>query len=273
MGRVRLWRAEQGSDAATRPGAHPTIELAWIEDGAVAYTVGRTCTGVNAGGAFVVPAGVEHATTFPTPVRAAALWLVPEVVDEIGDALGVRAARIEPGLVDGYVAALGRVLVREVASPQPGTSIAAEAIAEAMIVYALRTGRREPRVIRRPRDPRIRAALDAMHARYAEPLTVDDLARAAAMSRFHFSRLFRDEVGEAPYQHLLRVRIGRAAELLQNGRTSVTEAALAVGFHDFSRFSRTFRRFVGRLPVEVARGSREPRRPPTQPRPATPKPL
>jgi AraC-like DNA-binding protein len=166
---------------------------------------------IHAGSAFVVPTAVEE-SAFPA-VRAAALWLVPEM--------------------RSY--------------PQP---------AEAMIVYALRAGRREPRTIRRPRDPRIRAALDAMNARYAEPLTVDDLARAAAMSRFHFSRLFRDEVGEAPYQHLLRVRVARAAELLQNGRTSVTEAALAVGFHDFSRFSRTFRRFIGRLPVEVARGSR-----------------
>jgi transcriptional regulator GlxA family with amidase domain len=101
-----------------------------------------------------------------------------------------------------------------------------------------------------------------MNARYAEPLTVDDLAGTATMSRYHFSRLFRDEVGEAPYQHLLRVRIARAAELLKSGRTSVTEAALAVGFHDFSRFSRTFKRFMGQLPIEVARGGRKLTTPP-----------
>jgi AraC-like DNA-binding protein len=220
----------------------------------------RVLIRVTTGGAFIVPAATPHTTTFPTPVRAAALWLAPEVVNKIGDALGPSLAARPNHEVDGYVSALGRVFVRDVASPQPGATLTAQAIARAMIVYALRTGRREPRAIRRPRDPRIRIALDAMHARYAEPLTVDDLARAAAMSRFHFSRLFRGDVGEAPYQHLLRVRVGRAAELLQNGRTSVTEAALAVGFHDFSRFSRTFRRFIGRLPVEVARGSRSARR-------------
>jgi transcriptional regulator GlxA family with amidase domain len=181
--------------------------------------LGSSFTPLRAGDAFIVPAGVEHGT-FPTSVRAGALWVVPEVAGASASAAG--------------------------------------------IVYALRPGRRsrsnhlptEERASRRPRDTRIRAALAAMYARYAEALTVEDLSRAAAMSRFHFSRLFRDEIGEAPYQHLLRIRVHRAAELLRSGRVSVTEAAIAVGFHDFSRFARTFRRIVGRLPVEVARDSK-----------------
>jgi transcriptional regulator GlxA family with amidase domain len=102
---------------------------------------------------------------------------------------------------------------------------------------------------------RVSLSLDHIHSAYAEPLTVDDLARSAGMSRFHFSRLFHEQVGDAPYRYLLRVRIARAAELLRGGRHSVTEAALAVGFQDLGRFRRLFRREIGCRPSEVARRS------------------
>jgi AraC family transcriptional regulator len=95
-----------------------------------------------------------------------------------------------------------------------------------------------------------------MHESFAEPLGVDDLAKTAKMSRFHFSRLFRDEVGQAPYQYLLRVRIARATELLRGGHCSVTEAALAAGFTDFSRFASTFKKVTGKRPSDVQRAAR-----------------
>jgi AraC-like DNA-binding protein len=92
-----------------------------------------------------------------------------------------------------------------------------------------------------------------MHARYPEALTVDDLARAAGMSRFHFSRRFRDEVEQSPYGSLLQLRLTKAAALLRRRSCSVTEAALSVGFNDVSRFSRMFRRTYGVLPSVHAR--------------------
>ena len=80
--------------------------------------------------------------------------------------------------------------------------------------------------------------------------------KTANMSRFHFSRLFRDEVGQAPYQYLLKVRLARAAELLRSGHSSVTEAAISSGFSDFSRFSRMFKKHTGKLPTDVLREAR-----------------
>jgi AraC family transcriptional regulator len=73
------------------------------------------------------------------------------------------------------------------------------------------------------------------------------------MSRFHFSRLFRDEIGQAPYQYLLRVRLARATELLRGGHHSVTEAALESGFTDLSRFASMFKKQTGKRPSDVAR--------------------
>ena len=89
-------------------------------------------------------------------------------------------------------------------------------------------------------------------ARYFEPLTVDDLARAARLSRAHFSREFRREFGESPHAYLLTRRLERAASLLRATDRSVAEICFAVGLQDFAlfdghgvlsqgRFSRTYR--------------------------------
>lgn len=67
------------------------------------------------------------------------------------------------------------------------------------------------------------------------------------MSRYHFSRRFRDEVGQSPYKFLVRMRVERAAERLRAG-LSVTEAAYEVGFAGLGRFSHAFRARFGVLP-------------------------
>jgi AraC family transcriptional regulator len=156
-----------------------------------------------------------------------------------------------PAGVPPLVAALREELRAEA----PGQLFALESIADAILVAILR-GAPSRRVHSRARDPRVLAALDRMHSCYAEPLGVDDLARAAAMSRFHFSRLFREQVGDAPYQYLVGLRLDRAAELLRGGRHGATEAAMAVGFGDPSRFARAFKARFGVLPSALARVSR-----------------
>ena len=66
-------------------------------------------------------------------------------------------------------------------------------------------------------------AKDLADARYFEPLGVEDLARAARLSRAHFSREFRRTFGESPHTYLLTRRLERAAALLRNTDRSVAE--------------------------------------------------
>jgi AraC family transcriptional regulator len=82
------------------------------------------------------------------------------------------------------------------------------------------------------------------------------MARAARMSRYHFSRRFKDATGKSPYRYLVDVRLERAAELLRRGRAGVTEAALTVGFSDPSRFARMFRARFGASPAKYAEARR-----------------
>ena len=92
-------------------------------------------------------------------------------------------------------------------------------------------------------------AKDLADARYAEPLTVDDLARAAGLSRAHFSRQFRRTFGEAPHTYLLTRRLERAAALLRTTDHSVADICVAVGLVSIGSFTSAFTRTFGQPPT------------------------
>jgi AraC-like DNA-binding protein len=92
-------------------------------------------------------------------------------------------------------------------------------------------------------------AKDLVDARYFEPLGVDDMARAAGLSRAHFSREFRRAFGESPHSYLLTRRLERAAALLRNTDRSVMEICLSVGLQSVGSFTTSFTRTYGSSPT------------------------
>ena len=92
-------------------------------------------------------------------------------------------------------------------------------------------------------------AKDMADARYFEALTVDDLARAAGLSRAHFSRRFRDAFGESPHAYLLTRRLERAAALLRATDRSVADVCFSVGLQSLGSFTTSFTRTYGVSPT------------------------
>jgi AraC-like DNA-binding protein len=92
-------------------------------------------------------------------------------------------------------------------------------------------------------------AKDLADARFAEPLTVADLARAAGLSAAHFSREFRATFGETPHAYLLTRRLERAATLLRNTDRSVAEICMSVGLSSVGSFTTSFSRLYGKSPT------------------------
>jgi AraC-like DNA-binding protein len=91
-------------------------------------------------------------------------------------------------------------------------------------------------------------ARDLADARYFEALGVDDMARAAGLSRAHFSREFRRAFGESPHQYLLTRRLERAAALLRTTDNSVAEICFSVGLQSVGSFTTSFTRTYGMSP-------------------------
>ena len=92
-------------------------------------------------------------------------------------------------------------------------------------------------------------ARDLADERYREPLVVEDLARAAGLSRAHFIREFRRAFGETPHQYLLTRRLERAATLLRSTDRSVLDICTSVGLRSVGSFTTSFRRAYGLTPT------------------------
>ena len=90
---------------------------------------------------------------------------------------------------------------------------------------------------------------DLADSRYFEPLDVDDLARAAGLSRAHFSREFRRTFGESPHAYLLTRRLERAAALLRTTDRPVIEICFSVGLQSVGSFTTSFSRMFGVSPT------------------------
>jgi AraC-like DNA-binding protein len=92
-------------------------------------------------------------------------------------------------------------------------------------------------------------AKDLADARYFEPLGVTEMARAAGLSRAHFSREFRRAFGESPHAYLLTRRLERAAALLRDTDRSVADICFSVGLRSVGSFTTSFTRTFGRSPT------------------------
>jgi AraC-like DNA-binding protein len=92
-------------------------------------------------------------------------------------------------------------------------------------------------------------AKDLVDARYAEAITVDDLAAAAGLSRAHFSRMFTRTFGESPRAYLQTRRLERAAALLRYTDRSVADICVMVGLQSVGSFTTTFARVYGKPPA------------------------
>jgi len=86
---------------------------------------------------------------------------------------------------------------------------------------------------------------------YARPIGVAKMAKVAKLSRFHFSRLFREARGISPGQYLYGLRLVFAMRLLQSGEYAVNEVAKRCGFNGPSYFCRVFRQTFGITPGKV----------------------
>jgi AraC-like DNA-binding protein len=108
--------------------------------------------------------------------------------------------------------------------------------------------------------PKVARAVEYIHAHLTATITLDALAAAAGLDRFHLCRAFREDVGLPPYAYAIEVRLSRARELLGRG-VAVGQVAAELGFYDQSQLNRHFRRSTGVSPTAYARAVGAPPRP------------
>ena len=97
-------------------------------------------------------------------------------------------------------------------------------------------------------DQSLRHVTELLNAKFAERITIAEIAEEANMSVRQLERKFQEIYKTTPSQYLMRLRILRACEMLRSGVNPVTTIALDVGFYDHSAFSRKFSQLIGEPP-------------------------
>lgn len=245
---------EAASDHHFPRHSHDEFGIGLVTAGAQRSYSGRGQVEAVAGDIITVTPGEVHdgAPLGAKPRTWSMLYLEPQVVTGVIAAEEESAGRLlefhGPVLRSPELAARFRLLyVRVTNIGDRDDDLARSEALCALLAVAVRHRRADDRMA----DARVRRAISLMDDDPAVPLTLEDLACAAGLSRYQVIRGVSRLTGLTPHAYLTQRRLDRARRLIQSG-TPLADAALASGFYDQSHLNRTFRRRYGFTPGSLA---------------------
>jgi AraC-like DNA-binding protein len=247
--------------------SHEFCELVVIKGGNGVHAAGGVKWPVAAGDVFLIRQAVKHAYEDTRNLKLINILFDPGRVKlpekELRRLPGYNALfSIEPALrerrrpggrlrIGARDLAMAERLIedmeREIKSGEPGNNVVVAALFIQLITHFARCYRKADD--RSSGDLlRVGEAISYIENHYEQEVTLGQLAGMARMARRSFQRAFHEAIGVSPIEHVIRVRVANAAELLRSGRFNVTSAAYETGFGDSNYFCRQFRRIMGVSP-------------------------
>jgi AraC family transcriptional regulator len=241
-------RCDSGAEGEPFVERHDGFDLAYVRKGSFGYRARGKAFEMVAGSLLVGHPGDEYLCTHEHVVgdECLSFRLAPALVDALGGRAQLwRTGRVPP------IAALVVIgeLAQAAASGESDVGLDEVGLVLAARFVDVVSGRARDGGDAREIDRR--RAVDAalwIDARSTEPVDLEQLAREAGLSPFHFLRLFSRVLGVTPHQYLVRSRLRHAARLLAEEDRPITDVAYDVGFGDLSNFVRTFHRAAGVSP-------------------------
>ena len=244
------------------PGDKPYVEqhgchsISFVRKGSFGYQSRRRTHELVAGSFVIGRPGAEFVCTHDHVCgdECLSFFLGPALVDAVGGDSEAWDIGATPPLAELIV--LGELAQ---ASADGRSDISLEEVGQllALRLVEVVSGKmsRPAKVTARDRRRAVEAAL-WLDANSHREIELDDAARQAGISPFHFLRLFSSALGVTPHQYVLRSRLRRAARQLADDDKPVTDVAYEVGFNDLSNFVRTFHRAAGVSPLKFRQASR-----------------
>jgi AraC-like DNA-binding protein len=154
-----------------------------------------------------------------------------------------------------------RFLARESGSGRPGAETLISRLADVVFIEAVRSYFSTPAAGREGLgaalgDPRIGAALAAIHRRPEAAWDLSALAKSAGMSRTVFAERFRSLLGDPPLQYVTARRMEKAKTLLRDSTATIAQIAESVGYDSEVGFHRAFKRHANVAPAAYRRRAR-----------------
>lgn len=205
--------------------------------------------------------GEPNAPRWTENLKILAIAIEPQFVERIfgesatNDRVAFRERRCE---TDGVIARFAAHFRQELENPAYTGKLYGESLAMAFSFHLLERHGNLSHNLKMPAgrlsSGQMRRALEFIHARLSDDLSIEQIAAESFLSPFHFARLFRNTVGVTPHQFVLQSRIERAKRLIRTAPyLNLTEIGLSVGFFDQAHFTKSFKRATGTTPKNFLR--------------------
>lgn len=235
-----------------------TIALGKGCGGEIRTANGLRARGQTRGSVAVIPSGQSFSVTLEAPSEHLAIYLDPSLVLRAAASESRARTRAAIEVVercmpkDPVISSIGMPLLAELESAGLSGRLYAESLANVLAVHLLRhytsAGGSVQRFTGGLAGQKLKRVMAFIAEDYESDLSLDDLARVAGMSTFHFAREFKRTTGTTPHQYLIKVRVDRAKAMLTGSEMPLVEVSSRSGFSHQSHFTRLFRRLTGTTP-------------------------
>ncbi|MGL6343081.1 MAG: helix-turn-helix transcriptional regulator [Waterburya sp.] len=206
---------------------------------------------------IVTPAGVESGWRWHVKTKCIIITLDPVkferfAVTELGVSLSTGQLKNLPQFFDEDITQSGIQLL-EALQCDLGSQVMFESFARIFLTklilkYGLQAAEYEFSKSFTARH--YKQVLNYVAVNYGSNILLEDMAAQASLSASHFSRLFKQTIGQSPYQFLMVYRIEQAKKMLNNPRKLMVDIAFSCGFSDQAHFSRVFKKIEGLTPKQ-----------------------
>ena len=177
--------------------------------------------------------------------RSQFLFIAPERVHAIlGDTQPLAGLGQQAPVQSRMLEHLFDALQADLADGSPGGPLVGESLITALVAHlaGIQATPASPREVHA-----CDSAIELIQARFAQPVSLQELADAAGLSMRQFTRAFRQATGQSPYQYVLQRRVQEAKALIGNG-VPLADVAIQCGFTDQSQLTRMFLKYAGTTP-------------------------
>jgi len=215
-------------------------EWLWVESGELELTANAECLTLGPGALVLIPPGQWHALSFASSSEQRyQRLLVTHPLKSVNNAICFTYPA-HPAFLASVIDELGRELQH--------SAPASSKQAQLLLNWLYATAKPQSAPTQTAASSKTARILHQMEETCHLPFSLESTAAASGLSKFHFSRYFKDSVGQTPLQFVVSCRMERARQLLLASEQSVADIARLCGYKSATQFHAVFTRQHGSTP-------------------------
>ncbi|GAB2020994.1 AraC family transcriptional regulator [Pseudolactococcus yaeyamensis] len=255
-----IFDCQNSGPCSSKHHCHDYLEMSIVIDGSVDYIIGDQKTRIESQTILLFNPGVYHHETYETGMASTQLHIGFRNFNLQGvsrDNFPFSSSIIKLNEFERDFFEVCQEILAEKSNGSPGYDLMLKTLVMQLIIFILRdsaTNHLETNALKlsyeaQEKQAIIHAIIGYLEEHHTEEVSLSTLSQTLYISPTYISRIFKEETGESPINYLIKLRLERAKELLENQATmTVKEAANQVGYQDAYYFSKLFKKYYGKAP-------------------------